>query len=120
MNDIAIYERLLVVAAGISIAGLVCLVWHWLNRPRGSKAYRTGHATVVSRRVEQTTGKAKGVPYASSRKFSTWVYLVTFDLGTTRLELQVQEGDYKRLKEGLTGTLEWQYEYLMSFEPDTP
>ena len=120
MNDIEIYERLLVVAAGIGVTGLVCLMWHWLNRPKGSKAYLTGHAAVVSRRVEQTTGNAKGVAYASSRKFSTGVYFVTFDLGTTRIELQVQEGDYKRLKEGLTGQLEWQYEYLMSFEPDTP
>ena len=120
MNGFPLNEHLTMAILGLGLTGLIIFVRHWVNRPKGSKAIRTGRATVISRRVEQTTGKAKGVPYASSRVFSTWVYLVTFDLGSTRVALQVQEDDYKRLKEGLTGQLEWRYAYLVSFDPDEP
>lgn len=89
---------------------LITFVWHRMNRPKGSRQFRTGHATVVSRRVDQKQPDFRGL--------TAWKYLVTFDLGSTRVELQTSEEEYRRLTEGLTGHLEWRYEYLVSFTPD--
>ena len=92
----------------------------WIHRPKGSKEYQTGHAKVLSRRLDQNRGSASGTSIANRgvTGSSRWKYLVTFEVGPQILELQVEEGHYRRLKEGTTGMLEWQYEYLVSFEPD--
>lgn len=94
----------------IGILALLTFIWHRVNRPRGSRQFLTGRATVVSRRVAQNSGDFGG--------FTRWKYLVTFDLGSTRLELQTSQEEYGRLTEGLSGQLEWRYEYLTSFTPD--
>ena len=113
-------EKLYGFLAVIVLLVLITLVRRAANRPRGSKEIRTGHATVISRRVDQSRSDVRGSSYASSRGLSsTWKYLVSFDLGALQLELEVGENDYTALKEGLSGQLEWQYEYLVSFTPDT-
>lgn len=80
-------------------------------RKKGSKKELTGHAVVVSRTVRQGTASIPGA-------FSRWEYLVTFDLGSTRLELYVSEAQYRALREGTAGQLTWQYQDLLSFIPD--
>lgn len=111
MNGFDLSEHLL--GAVLVLGAMAALIaWYrFVLRPKGSRQYLTGHAAVVSRRVEQKD------PHRS--RFSRWKYLVTFDLGAQSLELQVSEADYGWLTEGLTGQLEWQYEYLVSFIPDT-
>lgn len=115
MNEFDLMEHLGTAVLVLGGMAVFTLYYRLINRPGGSKEYLTGHAVVVSRRLDQKSPRQKG-PYMPG--FSRWKYLVTFDLGSTRLELQVSEADYSRLKEGLTGQLEWQYEYLHSFTPD--
>lgn len=121
MNGFDFGEHLKTAALVLGATLAFIAYYRFMYRPGGSKEYLTGHATVVSRRVAQKDGGRSGTsrinPNATG--FSRWQYLVTFDLGAQMLELQVSEADYARLKEGLTGELEWQYEYLVSFTPDT-
>lgn len=121
MNGFDLMEHLK--AAVIVLGAMIVLITYrlWIHRPRGSREYLTGHAKVISRRVAQKDGGRSGTSRANPNVtgFSRWQYLVTFEVGPQLLELEVQEGDYGRLKEGLTGELEWQYEYLVSFDPDT-
>lgn len=112
MGNFDLMEHLGTAALVLGAMALLTLWWHFVHRPRGSRQFLTGHATVVSRRVAQKNPGMSG--------FSRWKYLVTFDLGSTQVELQVSEADYSRLTEGLSGQLEWRYEFLYSFVPDTP
>lgn len=105
MEKIPVYLLILAVMA------LPVLIQRRVFRPKGIKQDLTGHAVVVSRRVDQGNGYVSG-------PFSRWKYLVTFDLGSARLELEASEVDYARLKEGTEGQLVWRYEYLVSFIPD--
>lgn len=111
MNGFDLTEHLGTAALVLGAMVAIHAWYRFVLRPKGTKEFLTGHATVVSRRVEQKDPHRSG--------FSRWKYLVSFDLGAQMLELQVSEGDYGRLTEGLTGELEWQYEYLVSFTPDT-
>lgn len=107
---------LLGVMSVISIVRLIVI------RPKGAKEQLTGHATVVSRRVAQKDANHvrnnMGSGSIHSAGMSRWMHLVTFDLGSQLLELQVEKQDFPLLKEGLTGQLVWQYEYLVSFTQD--
>lgn len=98
------------------IIGIMIVIsfFRWLAfRPKGSRKELTGHAVVISRRVKQSSGGAGG-------GLSRWDYMVSFDLGSKRLELYVTQTDFARLTEGMEGQLVWQYENLISFIPDSP
>lgn len=70
-----------------------------------------GTGTVVSGRMEP--GRYHG-KYSSG-----WNYLVTFQVGNDTIELYVTETDYQSLTEGLTGTIRWQNENLLHFDPQS-
>lgn len=70
---------------------------------------QTASAVVVSRTVQRTNN-------ITSFQESPWLYLITFRLENGEaLELQVSEESYGTYKEGLSGTLIWQDETLVSF-----
>lgn len=105
MEQYGIYILIIGIMAAITFI-------RWLAfRPKGSRKELTGHAVVISRRVKQCSGTAGG-------GLSRWDYMVTFDVGNTRLELYVTQTDFARLKEGMEGQLTWQYENLLDFIPD--
>ena len=69
---------------------------------------QTAAATVLSRKVETC--------YQLERSDSSWGYFVTFRLeGGQEITLKTSETDYGKLKEGLTVTVTWQDEQLISF-----
>ena len=71
---------------------------------------QTSAATVLSRRVDTV--------YSLTRSSSSWAYLVKFRLETgAEPELKTTEQQYKELKEALSGSLTWQGDTLVSFEP---
>lgn len=69
-----------------------------------------GSATVISRRM--------GTAQYHGKYSSGWNYLATFQLGSDTIELYVSETEYGALTEGTTGTLRWQHENMLSFDPD--
>ena len=121
MNGFDFGEHLKTAALVLGAILAFIAYYRFMYRPGGSKEYLTGHATVVSRRVAQKDGGRSGTSRANPNVtgFSRWQYLVTFEMGSAVVELEVSEADYGRLKEGTTGQIEWQYTYLMSFEPDS-
>ena len=68
-----------------------------------------GTATVVSRRM--------GIAQYHGKYSSGGNYLVTFQIGNDTIELYVCRQQYPELTEGTTGTLHWQRDNLLSFEP---
>lgn len=68
-------------------------------------------AIVVSRRM--------GTARYHGKYSSGWNYLVTFQVGNDTIELYVGEMEYRELTEGTEGTLRWQHENLLHFDPHT-
>lgn len=69
-------------------------------------------ATILSRKVERTREITK-------YQESPWLYLVRFQLeNCEELELRTTEELYGTLNEGISGTLTWQEETLVSFQKD--
>ena len=69
-----------------------------------------GTATVVSRRM--------GIAQFHGKYSSGGNYLVTFQIGNDTIELYVSRQQYQELTEGTTGTLHWQRDNLLNFEPN--
>lgn len=82
-------------------------------RRKGSKQVLTGHATVLSRRVEYAR-------IGRSVHGNNWNHRVVFQVGNQELDLFVSQEQYRLLTEGLTGQLSWEYENLVDFVPDSP
>lgn len=87
---------------------------HALNNLRNAKKLnnlgpeQSGKATVLSRKVETC--------YALEKSDSSWGYFVTFRLEDGQeLTLKTAEETYGTLKEGLSVTLRWQDDQLLSF-----
>ncbi len=93
---------------GVIILGfLVLLLRQYLyNR---SPEY-VGTATVVSRRM--------GIAQFHGKYSSGGNYLVTFQVGNDTIELYVGRQQYQEFAEGTTGTLHWQRDNLLNFEPN--
>lgn len=71
----------------------------------------TGQAVVLSRRVDTV--------YSLTRSSSSWAFLVKFRLASgEEPELKATEELYGTLKEGLSGTLTWQGDAMVSFQPE--
>lgn len=102
-----VLEFLLVVGG----MGLIFLLRVLPHRTKGSRKELTGHATVLSRRVDQ------GSPVAGGGH-TRWNYKVVFQVGNQELDLYVTQSQFPRLKEGITGQLTWQKENLIDFIPD--
>lgn len=97
----------------IAICTLVAAIRILPHRLKGSRQELTGHAQVLSRRVDQ------GSPVAGGGH-TRWNYKVVFQVGNQELDLYVTQSQFPQLKEGLTGQLVWQKENLIEFIPDTP
>lgn len=97
----------------ILICAAVFLIRVLPHRTGGSRKELTGHATVLSRRVDQ------GSPVAGGGH-TRWNYKVVFQVGNRELDLYVTQSQYPRLKEGITGQLTWQRENLIDFICDEP
>ena len=85
-----------------------------LNNLRNAKKWKemgpeqTGSATILSRKVDTC--------YRLEKSDSSWAYLVTFRMEDGQeLSLKTSERDYGQLKEGLTATITWQDDQLLSF-----
>ena len=120
MYGFVLTEQLKVMVLVLGFMAAMIAYYRFMYRPKGSREFQTGQAKVVSRRVAQKDGGRSGTSRANPNAtgFSRWQYLVTFEVGPQLLELEVTEAQFGWLKEGLTGEMEWQYSYLMSFEPD--
>ena len=69
---------------------------------------QTATATVLSRKVETC--------YSLEKSDSSWGYFVTFQLEDNQeILLKASEADYGKLKEGLSVTITWQDDQLLSF-----
>ena len=97
-------EWLLFGAIGLGFAVLLLRQYLYNRSPE-----YVGTATVVSRRM--------GIAQYHGRYSSGGNYLVTFQIGNDTIELYVSRPQYPELTEGTTGTLHWQQENLLSFEP---
>ena len=95
----------------IAICTLVAAIRIFPHRMKGSRHELTGHAQILSRRVDQGNPTAGGL--------TRWNYKVVFQVGNQELDLYVTQSQYAALKEGLTGQLTWQKENLIDFIPDT-
>lgn len=87
---------------------------HALNNLRNAKKLnkkgpeQTGFATVLARKVDTC--------YALEKSDSSWGYFVTFQLENGQeILLKASEADYGKLKEGLSATILWQDDQLLSF-----
>lgn len=87
---------------------------HALNNLRNAKKLKakgpeqTASATVLSRKVDTC--------YALEKSDSSWGYFVTFQLENGQeLLLKASEDSYGKLKEGLSVTITWQDDQLLSF-----
>lgn len=87
---------------------------HALNNLRNAKKLnekgpkQTSAATVLSRKVDTC--------YSLEKSDSSWGYFVTFQLEDGQeILLKASEADYGKLKEGLTVTIIWQDDQLLSF-----
>ena len=69
-----------------------------------------GTATVLSRRI--------GIAQYHGKYSSGGNYLVTFQVGNDTIELYVSRQQYPEFTEGTTGTLHWQRDNLLNFEPN--
>ena len=81
-----------------------CTVWGICALLSPKKITLTGHATVMSHYVSRS---------------STWHYMVCFAFsdGTT-MELRTVKGDYQTLKDGQSGQVTWEDDFLLHFDPD--
>ena len=107
-------ETLKLVLEGILVLGgigLICLLRVLPHRTGGSRKELTGHAVILSRRVDQ------GSPVAGGGH-TRWNYKVVFQVGNQELDLYVTQSQYRLLTEGTTGQLTWQRENLIEFIPD--
>lgn len=91
----------------VMVAGFVFLLIRQAILNRAPEYIGTG--TVVSRRM--------GTARYHGKYSSGWNYLVTFQVGNDTIELYVSELEYRVLAEGTTGTLRWQNENLLCFDP---
>lgn len=95
-----------------AIAGVYCAYQIWVYRDKDDKGPElTGHATVISRKVDQGRylGKAP----------SRWNYMMTFRLSDgEEVELYVTDDIFSSLKDGETGQLTWQGKRFYHFDPD--
>ena len=83
-----------------------CTVWGLVALFSPKKLTLTGHATVQSHRVIQE---------------STWNYLICFEFSDgSALELRTVKADYQTLKDGQSGQLTWEDDFLLHFDPDIP
>lgn len=87
---------------------------HALNNLRNAKKIRekgpeqTASATVLSRKVDTC--------YSLEKSDSSWAYLVAFRLEDGQeIQLKTSEADYGKLREGLTVTITWQDDQVLSF-----
>jgi len=85
-----------------------------LNNLRNAKKLKeqlpeqTARATVLSRKVDTC--------YSLEKSDSSWAYLVKFRLESgEETELKVAEADYNKLKEGISLSITWQGDTLVSF-----
>ena len=95
-------------------ASAIFLLLEWRHNRRPTYC---ATATIVSRRVEP--GRAVRSRSSSGYKhtLSTLNYIVTFRLSDgEELDLFMGEAEYQVLKEGLTGTLQWQGSDFRYFE----
>ena len=83
-----------------------CAVWGICALLSPKKITLTGHATVQSHRVVRS---------------SSWNYMVNFIFsdGST-MELRTVKGDYQALKDGQSGQVTWEEDFLLHFDPDIP
>lgn len=95
----------------IAVCALVAAIRILPHRTGGSRKELTGHATVLSRRVDQ------GSPVAGGGH-TRWNYKVVFQVGNQELDLYVTQSQYRLLTEGTTGQLTWQRENLVEFAAD--
>lgn len=103
------WMKLLILIAACALVAAIRILPH---RTGGSRKELTGHATVLSRRVDQ------GSPVAGGGH-TRWNYKVVFQVGNTPLELLTTEAEYRSLKEGAKGILFWQGDEFCSFTPET-
>lgn len=89
-------------------------VSHALNNLRKAKKMnealpeQSSRAEVLSRRVDTC--------YSLEKSDSSWAYLVKFRLENgEETELKVAEADYNKLKEGISLSITWQGDVLISF-----
>lgn len=102
------------------LALLYPLYRRWIFRDKDDKGPEmTGSATVKSHRAELGSYQGKAPTGYQGNTRGNWNYLVTFTLSDgEELELYVGEGEYRALKEGLSGTLTWQGKKFRSFDYD--
>lgn len=112
-------DKLLV--PGILLLALLYIFFQrWIFRDKNDKGPKmTGPATVKSRRVEQGNYQGKAPTRYQGNSRGNWNYYVTFTLSDgEELELYVGEGEYRALKEGLSGQLTWEGKQFREFETD--
>jgi len=102
------WMKLLILIAICALAAAIRILPH---RTGGSRKELTGHAVILSRRVDQ------GSPVAGGGH-TRWNYKVVFQVGNQELDLYVTQSQYRLLTEGTTGQLTWQRENLIEFTPD--
>lgn len=92
---------------------LPCLVWGLPALFSRNKGKMTGHAAVVSHRME--------LAKVASRHSDNYNRMVTFRLGDgSELELYTTKEKYNSLVDGQTGQLTWEKDLFYHFDPDTP
>lgn len=99
-------EMAILIGAFIVIPGVALLYWLLTRKNRREMM---GHATVISKTPELALGAKWG---------SGWNYKILFEVGNHQFPLYVLQGDYETIQEGMTGTLIWQEENLVDFQPD--
>lgn len=105
-------DRLLLFLGIFAVGAITMAYQSWVYRDKDDKGPEvTGHATVVSQRVDQ------GRYHGSVR--TRWNYMMTFALSDgEEVELYVTDDIFSSLKPGQSGQLTWQGKRFYAFEPD--